>query len=160
MTRVILYSEVVPIKKIKVYFDNCCYNRPFDDQSQIRISLETIAKIFTQKLIVDKKIDMIWSYILFAENHDNPFSQRRETISDFSKNAIDTIVENDEILKKSEEIRATGIKEKDSLHIACALYANCDYFITTDDRLLKYKCPDMNIINPVDFIKIWEGNKK
>ena len=26
---------------MKVYLDNCCYNRPYDDQSQLRISLET-----------------------------------------------------------------------------------------------------------------------
>ena len=25
---------------VRVYLDNCCYNRPFDDQSQLRIKLE------------------------------------------------------------------------------------------------------------------------
>jgi hypothetical protein len=30
--------------KIKVYLDNCSYNRLFDDQKQLRISLETQAK--------------------------------------------------------------------------------------------------------------------
>ena len=30
---------------VKIYLDNCCYNRPFDDQKQIKIQLETIAKI-------------------------------------------------------------------------------------------------------------------
>jgi len=23
------------VKKLKLYLDNCCYNRPFDDQTQI-----------------------------------------------------------------------------------------------------------------------------
>ena len=32
---------------MRLYFDNCCYNRPFDDQSQIRIALESQAKIVT-----------------------------------------------------------------------------------------------------------------
>jgi hypothetical protein len=27
------------MRKTRVYLDNCAYNRPFDDQSQIRISL-------------------------------------------------------------------------------------------------------------------------
>ena len=31
---------------LKVYLDNCCYNRPYDDQSQLRISLETQAKLY------------------------------------------------------------------------------------------------------------------
>lgn len=28
---------------MKVYLDNCCYNRPFDDQTQERIHLESEA---------------------------------------------------------------------------------------------------------------------
>lgn len=27
---------------MKIYLDNCCYNRPFDDQSQIKIHLDKI----------------------------------------------------------------------------------------------------------------------
>ena len=29
--------------KLRIYLDNCCFNRPYDDQSQLRISLETQA---------------------------------------------------------------------------------------------------------------------
>ena len=25
---------------MRVYLDNCCYNRPFDDQRQLRVRLE------------------------------------------------------------------------------------------------------------------------
>jgi hypothetical protein len=28
---------------MKIYLDNCCYNRPFDDQTQERIHLESEA---------------------------------------------------------------------------------------------------------------------
>lgn len=31
---------------MRVYLDNCSFNRPFDDQTQIKISLETEAKLF------------------------------------------------------------------------------------------------------------------
>lgn len=30
---------------MRVYLDNCCYNRPYDDQTQLRISLESQAKL-------------------------------------------------------------------------------------------------------------------
>ena len=30
---------------MRVYLDNCCYNRPFDEQSQLRIRLETEARM-------------------------------------------------------------------------------------------------------------------
>jgi hypothetical protein len=34
---------------MKLYLDNCCFNRPFDDQSRIRIMLETEAKLRIQE---------------------------------------------------------------------------------------------------------------
>ena len=33
----------------------------------------------------------------------------------------------------------TGVKSMDALHVACAILAGSDFFITTDDRLLKYQ---------------------
>lgn len=30
---------------MKVYLDNCCFNRPYDDQKQIIIRMETLAKL-------------------------------------------------------------------------------------------------------------------
>jgi len=42
---------------------------------------------------------------------------------------------------------------KDATHLACAITTKCDYFITTDDKLLK-KCND-NIIKartPLTFL--------
>ncbi|MDR2580249.1 MAG: hypothetical protein LBC85_04565 [Fibromonadaceae bacterium] len=34
---------------MKIYLDNCCYNRPFDDQSDIIIKLESEAISFIQR---------------------------------------------------------------------------------------------------------------
>ena len=56
---------------LKIYLDNCCYNRPYDDQSQIRISLETQAKLYIQNLVKDKQIELVTSYILEYENGKN-----------------------------------------------------------------------------------------
>ena len=28
---------------MRVYLDNCCYNRPFDDQTQVKVRMETEA---------------------------------------------------------------------------------------------------------------------
>ena len=30
---------------MRVYLDNCCYNRPFDEQTQLKVRLETEAKM-------------------------------------------------------------------------------------------------------------------
>jgi len=145
---------------LRLYLDNCCYNRPFDDQTQLKINLETLAKLFIQQLIIDEQAEMIWSYMLFTENFDNPFVQRRDAIMDFSKHAVDTICENNEILQKAQIIQKTGIKGKDSIHIACAIFGKCDFMITTDNRMLKYNSNEIKIVDPIEFIRIWEGESK
>ena len=140
------------MKKLRVYLDNSCFNRPYDDQSQLRIELETKSKLFIQKLITDKKIDLVISYISELENSDNPFAVRQIAIEDFFKYSVLNIEENDEIISIAENIKKTGVKTKDSLHVACAIFAECDYFLSTDKRLLKYQDKRISIINPVDFI--------
>ncbi len=37
--------------KIRIYLDNCCFNRPYDDQDQIKIRLESEAKLEIQARI-------------------------------------------------------------------------------------------------------------
>ena len=61
-----------------------------------------------------------------------------------------------DILKKAIEIEKTGVKHKDACHLACAIMAECDYFITTDDRLLKYKSDELKIETPISFINAME----
>ena len=58
---------------MKIYLDNCRFNRPFDDQSQIRILLESEAKLNIQENIRSGTYKLIWSYILDYENSKNPF---------------------------------------------------------------------------------------
>ena len=40
---------------MRIYLDNCCYNRPYDNQTQIRISLETQAKLDIHNFIRDRE---------------------------------------------------------------------------------------------------------
>lgn len=46
---------------MRVYLDNCCYNRPFDDQNQLKVYLETMAKLRVQALMRDGTIEYVWS---------------------------------------------------------------------------------------------------
>jgi hypothetical protein len=56
-----------------VYLDICCFNRPYDDQNQPLIRLETEAKLLIQSEIINNNLRLIWSFILEYENNDNPF---------------------------------------------------------------------------------------
>jgi len=146
--------------KMRVYLDNCCYNRPYDEQSQLRVIQETNAKMQIQTMIKNHELELVTSYVLNYENKRNHSLENRQLINDFMRaNETYYIAESnaDKAIQLAESIVATGIKSMDALHVACALLANCDYFITVDDRLLKYKTPNMLLVTPIEFIKGLEG---
>ena len=139
-------------KDMRIYLDNCAFNRPFDDQNQLKIKLETEAKLFVQQSILNCDFELVWSYILEYENSQNRFDDRRNAISDWKKIAKTHCVANDSIEQYAENLKQRGIRTKDALHLACAVYSKCAYFITTDKQLFKLKLKEIEIINPLNFI--------
>jgi hypothetical protein len=49
------------VRKTKIYLDNCCFNRPYDDQIQPKVILETLAKLYIQERVLKQEIDLVWS---------------------------------------------------------------------------------------------------
>lgn len=140
---------------MKVYLDNCCLNRPFDDQTQLRIKLESEAKLKIQEEIRAGKLQLAWSYILDYENSKNPFQEREIRVDGWKKYAVQSIQENKELLGKASSLNQIGLQKIDSLHIACAVFSECEYFLTTDDQILKRadEIGDVNVTDPIAFIK-------
>lgn len=140
---------------MKVYLDNCCFNRPYDDQSHLRIRLEAEAKLKIQEEIRNGAFELAWSYMLDYENGKNPFKERREQISKWKAYAAEDIDENESVLQVAGMLLEKGIKKIDSLHVACAIQAGADYFLTTDDRILRKATlvQDIRITDPIGFIK-------
>ena len=65
-----------------------------------------------------------------------------------------------EILKeKVKSIKSTGIKDKDAYHLASAILADCDYFVTVDKRLLKFSNDKIKIMNIIDFMEVYKNGK-
>jgi len=144
---------------MKIYLDNCSFNRPFDDQSSMRIKLETEAKLFVQEKILIGKLQLIWSHILEYENMQNPFVERRNAIIEWKKIAAEKIGGTKNVVTRASEFTRNGVKSKDALHVACAIEGKAEYFLTTDDKLLKKlaKTKELLVINPVNFIPILES---
>lgn len=138
---------------LKIYLDNCSYNRPFDSQSQIKIRLESEAKLYIQAGIRAKKYSLLWSYMLDMENSANPYEEKRNAILPWKEMANAYCPSSDMILSMGKKIMLLGIKAKDSLHIACAIELGCDHFITTDSGLTNKKVSGITIINPIDFVR-------
>jgi len=148
----VLFVEEKIMKMPKIYLDNCTYNRPFDDQSQMKIRLETESKLYIQSGIRKKKYSLVWSYVLDYENSNNPYEEKRNAISPWKEIADDYCPSSDDILALGIKIMKHGIKAKDALHIACAVKSGCDYFITTDNKLTNKTIANIRIVNPIDFI--------
>ena len=55
-----------------------------------------------------------------------------------------------------EEVMSSGVKDVDSAHVASAIVAGCDFFITTDDRILKYRTDRIKIVTPIQFLTEYE----
>jgi len=87
------------------------------------------------------------------ENGNNPYLDKKKVIGQWKDIAKDYVGESDEVIVLAEEIAATGIKTLDALHLAAAIISGCDYFITTDRRILKYRTSRIKIMNPVDVVR-------
>ena len=143
------------LMNMKIYLDNCCFNRPFDDQSKIRIRLESEAKLKIQEEIQTGEFNLVWSYILDYENNRNPFQERKDRINGWKKYAILDIQESQELIEMASSLNKKGFPKIDSLHIACAIISKCEYFLTTDDKILKLSSVvnEINVNDPIGFIK-------
>jgi len=90
--------------------------------------------------------------MLDHENSDNPFKNRREQITLWEGMAKTIIAPTQQVLTRTKELEQLGIKTKDAMHIACAIEAKSDYFITTDKKVLNKSVADVTIINPMEFV--------
>ena len=140
---------------MRVYLDNCCFNRPFDDQRQTRVRLEAEAKLCIQGHIRGGTLELTWSYILDFENTANPFEERRTTISGWRQYATIDVEETTTILQQANVLVGCGLKAKDALHMACAIAGGCTYFVTTDDEILKCgkAVQGITVVDPTAFVR-------
>jgi hypothetical protein len=97
------------------------YNRCFDDQSQLRIRLETGAIEGILELAESGGLELVWSFVLDYENSLNPQEERKEWAELLSQLCIHTIVPSPRILSLARAlIKNAKIKPRDALHVACA----------------------------------------
>lgn len=123
---------------MKIYLDMCCFNRPYDDQTQSRIRIETEAKIVIQQKIKDSEHELVWSSILDFECSKNPFPEHRIAILNWRTLASIVITIDDSIIARATDLMTLGVGKYDALHVACSIAGGAELFVTTDDRLLKY----------------------
>lgn len=139
---------------MRVYLDNCCYNRPYDSQNQLAVRLETEAKLRVQQLMRIGATEYVWSKVLDYELGNSPYTDQAEEIEVWADWPATYVEMDDSVVRRATQIMASGVKRMDALHLASALAAQCDWFLTTDRGILKHVrlVDGIKVANPVDFV--------
>ena len=120
-----------------IYLDRCCFNRPYDDQMQPRIRIETEAKILIQQKIRNGECERLWSSILDFECGKNPFAEHQFAILKWRAIASAMVMVDNYVMERAASLLTCGVGEYDALHVASSIAGGAELFVTTDDRLLK-----------------------
>jgi predicted nucleic acid-binding protein len=138
---------------MKVYLDTSAYNRPFDDQTQPKIFLESQAVVMILQMVETGMVDLVSSSVLEYENSRNPYPLKQAAMNRYLQMAEARQMVDEAIRQRSEELGHNGVKAVDALHVACAERLRSDYFITCDKRLIN-RCAGLTlkVLNPLDFV--------
>ena len=93
------------------------------------------------------------------ENAANPFDEVRNQIGEWKNLAVVDCDLSDEIAEKAAQLMELGLKQKDASHVACAIHLNADCFLTTDKRVLNKPITEVDILNPIDFLRRYADAK-
>jgi predicted nucleic acid-binding protein len=138
----------------KLYLDVCALCRPFDDQSAMRIRLETDALYLILQNVQDGLYGIVVSpaHIKEIEGIEDA-SERFAVMTLLKRYGIATAYNESTTRARAEQLHALKFGVADAAHIAFA-EETADFFISCDDRLLK-QCRRHSIklpaLNPVEF---------
>jgi predicted nucleic acid-binding protein len=122
---------------IRVYLDTCCFNRPFDDQTQLRIRLESGAIIDILRHVARGRWTMIGSDAIddeIAAIRDPVHRARTRRLASYASEHVPVDAD---LTRRGETLESMGFRSYDSMHIACAEAAGADALLTTDDALVR-----------------------
>ena len=120
----------------KIYLDNCCLSRPFDDQTQDRIRLETEAIMLIMVRFYTRQWQWIASEVSRFEADQNLDLRQRFRVKFLLTYAHQTVSVDATETARGKHFESLGFKPFDALHLACAESGHADCLLTTDDRML------------------------
>ena len=131
-----------------VYFDACCLNRPFDDQSQERVRLEAEAILLLLARVQRGDLRWVGSEVLIYEISRTPDPERRRRVERLLRLAVISVAVGPGETRRATELEALGFGSYDALHLACAERGGAEVVLTTDDGLIRRvrrHAPDVHV---------------
>lgn len=141
-----------------IYFDVCCLNRPFDDQTQPRIRLEAEAILFIMAACDAQEWEWLSSETIALEIAQTPDPERKRRVQVLASRAHRTVVVSEAELTRAEFLEGQKFTGFDALHLACAESGGAAFFLTTDDKLLhrakaRAKELQVQVKNPLTWLR-------
>ena len=134
----------------KIYLDVCALCRPYDDQSYMRINLETIAVQLIFSAIDQNMYDLVYSPVHVKEiSAISDQVERFELYHLLQETGKFIDLDKVQARKRAEKLISAGLGPADAAHLVFAETVGAD-FITCDDKLCK-KCRALDLA-------IWTGN--
>jgi len=121
---------------MKIYLDVCCLNRPFDDQSNLRVHLESEAVKTILSLCEQTQWQLLSSEVIEFEIANTIDEDKRTQLQQMT--AMATLIPplTTEVLARAQFLETAGLTVFDAMHLACA-ETHADIFLTVDDKFLK-----------------------
>ncbi|KHM51664.1 hypothetical protein SAMN02745671_01552 [Anaerovibrio lipolyticus DSM 3074] len=138
---------------MRLYFDTCCYNRPFDDLSQARLQEEAdiILAVVARAYLNDWTI--VGSAALELEIAAISDEVRKEKVAIMYRVVTESVERDAVVIERSKYLQREGLHPMDSMHVALAEKADA-VFLTVDDKLLKIcKRLGLNAMSPVECLR-------
>jgi predicted nucleic acid-binding protein len=141
---------------MRIYLDVSCLNRPFDDQSQPRVRLESEAVTILLDGIDSGRWEEISSRMAEIEVSAIPDDIRRWHV--FRLLPGSRIELTASVFERARELVGLGLKAADAVHLSAAEAGKANLLLTCDDRFL-HKCEQiadelkLQVSNPVDWLK-------
>ena len=141
----------------RIYLNNSTLNRPFDDQSQARIKLETEALFQILSDIDLRNSKLILSEVTELENSKNPYYSAKIRIDELISKADRKIKVSTTTRKQAKTFENAGLNGMDALHLAAAIQGKVGFLITCDDSFLKKAKKvtsdrTIRIMNPIEYV--------
>jgi len=134
----------------KIYLDVCALCRPYDDQSYMRINLETIAVQLIFSAIDQNMYELVYSPVHVKEiSAISDQVERFELYHLLQQTGKFFNLDKVQARKRAETLVSAGLGSADAAHFVFAEAVEAD-FITCDDKLRK-KCRALDLA-------IWTGN--
>src|SRR4051812_9225653 len=148
-----------------VYLDICCFKRPFDDATLERVRREAEAVAAVLDAAVHGRVRLVRSPAHDIENERNPREDRRLATLLWLEAAVLRVSASREAGERAVELAAIGFTPLDALHLAFAEQSAAQWFVTTDDRLLKRARTHRNqlqveVLSPDQLVLPAEGDEE